>query len=179
MVPHNHPESNHRAMTDFVYSSPAWRKGGSAQVVNTALPVELAAAEYEERLIKAFAVTPGAVPHMDVVLLGMGEDGHIASLFPGAPELAYDITRDPVAVKAAARRMLDVTGRSLDGFRVRCVVPVSNAPKAPKERVSLTLSVINNAVDVRQHAAEAGPSGVLDGGRGGASQYKIHVLHTS
>ena len=58
------------------------------------------------------------VPVLDVVVLGIGEDGHVASLFPGHPALA---ARGPVAV------------------------PVHDAPKPPPDRVSLTLEVLRAA----------------------------------
>lgn len=54
---------------------------------------------------------------MDIVILGMGEDGHTASLFPGNPALEDR----------------------------RSVVPVYNAPKAPDKRVTLGLTVLGNA----------------------------------
>lgn len=54
----------------------------------------------------------------DVVLLGVGEDGHTASLFPGAPALA-------------AKR--------------RWVLPVEDAPKPPPRRLTLTLPFFNRA----------------------------------
>ena len=78
-----------------------------------AIPAELgaeaAAAEYAGLLAGA--------PALDMILLGMGEDGHTASLFPANAALTDK----------------------------RLAVPVFNAPKPPAERVSLGYAAINRA----------------------------------
>jgi 6-phosphogluconolactonase len=56
-------------------------------------------------------------PRFDIIHLGMGEDGHTASLFPGHPALKYETA----------------------------VVAVLNAPKPPPERLTLSLPVLNAA----------------------------------
>jgi len=67
-----------------------------------------------ERVTRALAVEfDGA---LDVLLLGMGEDGHIASLFPGFPQL----------------------------HATEAVVAVSNSPKPPPNRITLTLPMLRS-----------------------------------
>jgi 6-phosphogluconolactonase len=53
-------------------------------------PVELAAQLYLRQLNRYVPLARGGVPVFDVVLTGIGPDGHIFSLFPGSPGLALD-----------------------------------------------------------------------------------------
>ncbi len=89
------------------------------ELVHTALPVTQAAHDYADRLRGALP-GDGPSPVLDLVILGVGEDGHTASLFPRDAHLE-PVTSDPV------------------------VVPVIGAPRPPRERVSLTLQTINAA----------------------------------
>ncbi|WP_306209270.1 6-phosphogluconolactonase [Actinoplanes sp. RD1] len=77
-----------------------------------------AAARYASAL--AAAADGGAVPAFDVLMLGVGEDGHVASLFPEHP---------------------DATGTGT-------AIAVHNSPKPPPTRISLTLEAIRSATEV-------------------------------
>lgn len=53
-------------------------------------PVTLAAQRYAEELTRHILLARGGVPRFDVVLSGLGPDGHVLSIFPGSPALADD-----------------------------------------------------------------------------------------
>jgi len=82
------------------------------------------------RVMKAYE----SPPRFDLVLLGIGEDGHTASLFPGRNTLECD---------------------------KEWVVPVFDSPKPPPERITMTLVVINNARHVFFVAKGSGKAPVI------------------
>jgi 6-phosphogluconolactonase len=102
-------------------------------VDSTLRPPE-SAREYELRMAKIFRQLAGEWPRFDLILLGVGPDGHTASLFPGNPAVSET---------------------------ERWVAPVFGAPKPPPERVTLTLPVINRARQICFVATGADKAPVL------------------
>ena len=83
-VPPEHPESNYRMVLETLLSNvPIPQK--NVYRIKGELGPEEAAAAYESELRKYFVAA--SVPRFDLVLLGMGEDGHTASLFPDSAAL--------------------------------------------------------------------------------------------
>jgi 6-phosphogluconolactonase len=62
-------------------------------------PVALAAQHYAESITRHILLARGGVPRFDVLLTGLGPDGHILSIFPGSPALADDA---PIALAVPA-----------------------------------------------------------------------------
>jgi 6-phosphogluconolactonase len=86
------------------------------------------------------------VPRFDVLMLGIGPDGHVASLFPGQPAL-YEEDRTVVAVRGA--------------------------PKPPPVRLTLTLPAITAACEVWMVASGAEKAGAVRLALSGAGQVQV------
>jgi 6-phosphogluconolactonase len=85
-VPLDHPDSNYRMAREAglfskVPNDHVFRVHTEQKDANTA------ARDYEKTLLTFFSLYPGQFPRFDVVLLGVGPDGHTASLFPGTAAL--------------------------------------------------------------------------------------------
>jgi len=94
---------------------------------------EAAAARYAQTLAEAARPGTARLPHFDLLLLGVGEDGHVASVFPEHPA----------------------------AYETRPVAAVRGSPKPPPVRLTLTLPAINTAEEVWLIAAGAEKAGAV------------------
>jgi 6-phosphogluconolactonase len=135
-VPPDHPHSNFGLARQAFLSKVSLPPANVYPIPGTVVPPEAAAFQYEESLRLFFQKVGGLqFPVFDLLLLGLGQDGHTASLFPGDPALEEE------------RRW------------TRAVRVTSASPPVP--RITLTLPVINMARTVVFLVSGAGKKKVL------------------
>lgn len=134
-VPLDDPASNYALLRAQLFEHvdiPAAQIYPWAADANT--PPAAAAAAYQAKIAAVLRPADYELPQFDLILLGMGEDGHTASLFPGHP-------------------LLDKPG----GW----VAAITDSPKPPPNRITLTLPVINRARHVMFITTGAGKAETL------------------
>jgi 6-phosphogluconolactonase len=135
-VPPDHAESNARMVQEALIT-PAGIPQERVHRMRGELPPEGAAADYEHTLRGLFGQGL-AVPRFDIVLLGLGADGHTASLFPRSPALseqrAWVVSN---AVPSLAHVRLTLTYPVLNAARLVLFL-VSGPDKAAAAREVLT-----------------------------------------
>lgn len=138
-VPLDHEDSNYKLLQDELLSKiPA--SLGTPKVyaidVKHLDDVQELADTYEGALVRVFAAKDAVkLPAFDLILLGCGPDGHTCSLFPGHPLL-----------------------RETVGW----VLPISDSPKPPKARITLSLPVVHAAHKIAFVATGEGKGEVLE-----------------
>lgn len=125
---------------------------GHVYAINDALSAEGAADDYEtclKHLVKTNILEQSPVsgfPKFDLMLMGMGPDGHIASLFPGHP---------------------------LVQEKKKWVASITDSPKPPPERISFTLPVINASANIGLVVVGAGKASPVYSALGDVSNSEV------
>jgi 6-phosphogluconolactonase len=115
LVPPDHPESNYRMAFEAMLSKVPVPPENVHRIAGEHQDATQAADEYERALIEFFRLSRGEFPFFDLVLLGLGPDGHVASLFPGT-----------VALRERQRLVVANWVGQLDAERITMTPPVFN-----------------------------------------------------
>jgi len=147
-VPADHRESNFK-LADDAFMRKAALPGENIHRIKGEVGADQAALKYEQELRSFFETTP--FPVFDLIILGIGEDGHTASLFPGA-----------VALREQERFALPVP----------LAFPQLN-------RVTLTLPVLNHAAEILFLASGRAKAGVVQTivEKGNSEHYPAGLVH--
>ena len=156
-VPPDHPESNYRMVHEAMFShapkTTVLRMSGEK-------PAAEAAEEYEDTLAELFEAD---IPDLDLIFLGLGEDGHTASLFPHSPALketehlvaapwveklnAYRITMTLPILNNAQSVVFLVTGASKAEILREVIETDKNPDLYPAQAISPTNGAVSWFVD--------------------------------
>jgi 6-phosphogluconolactonase len=137
-VPLDHEDSNHRLVQEELLNKiPAGTSKPHVFPIDVKYldDVQELADQYEQTLVSRFAAKDSVrIPIFDLILLGCGPDGHTCSLFPGSPLL-----------------------RETDAW----ILPISDSPKPPPKRITLSLPVVSHGLKIGFVATGAGKKDVL------------------
>jgi 6-phosphogluconolactonase len=114
-VPADHSESNYRSAREFLLDKIGIPEENIHPIRPDSGSACLAADKYENEFKRFFTLLPGQTPRLDLVFLGMGEDGHVASLFPHSE-----------ALKERASLVTSAWVAKLDSYRITLTLPVLN-----------------------------------------------------
>lgn len=119
-VPPDSPDSNFLLAQNYLFL-PWGISSARVHRIPGELPPELAVRQARQELLRWAPLTPSGLPRFDTIFLGMGEDGHVASLFPGQD---FAATQPPPIYKAV------------------------RGPKPPPDRITLEMPVLAAAKNV-------------------------------
>ncbi|MHB1467602.1 MAG: 6-phosphogluconolactonase [Solirubrobacteraceae bacterium] len=144
-VPPDDEESNH-LLAERTLLSPARVPAKRVHRMLGELGPSEGAARYTEELTSAICAGESeAPPALDVVVLGIGTDGHVASLFPGAP--------------------------ALEAPQAEICLGVEDSPKPPAQRMTLSLSTLRAARRCVLLATGAGKADAMSAAMGAESRH--------
>lgn len=153
-VPPDDPDSNYRMAQEAMLAKIPVPTSNVFRVPTENPDADAAALSYEQTLRKFFSLEPGQMPRFDMILLGMGPDGHTASLFPESAALAEK-----------SRLVVANWVEKLKTSRITFTLPVLNAARC----VAFLVSGTDKAVVLR---------GVLQGDAPG-EQYPSKLVQPS
>lgn len=140
-VPPTSPRSNYKLAKESLLDAAPVPPENVYRMIGEAVDLDQAAREYEvllRKLLVGTTVFPREFPSFDVAVMGIGDDGHTASLFPG--EASVDV-RDrlvlsvPEAAEKGREARLSVTAPVIENVETVLVLAVGAKKKEPLQRI--------------------------------------------
>jgi 6-phosphogluconolactonase len=141
-VPQDNPDSNYRMARESLLSKVPIPSANIFPIPAENPDASTAAETYEQTLRKFFALAADDFPRFDLILLGLGPDGHTASLFP-----------ETAALQEQSRLVVANWVEKLKAFRITLTLPVLNAARA----VAFLVSGTDKAAALREVLEGNGP----------------------
>lgn len=151
-VPPDHPDSNYRMVNEALFSRVPLPKQNVHRILGEKSRAEEAAEEYELDLRRSFGE---AIPAFDLIFLGLGEEGHTASIFPYSP-----------ALNETERLVVAPFVEKLNAYRITMTLPVLNGGRSVvflvtgASKAEIVGEIINadnkaNKTDIERYPAQA------------------------
>lgn len=148
-VPPTHPDSNYQMANEAMLSKVPVPPGNIYRMATENPDAAAAADAYEKVLRKFFQLGPDGVPRFDLILLGLGPDGHTASLFPGT-----------AALQEKSRLVVANWVDKLKAYRLSLTLPVLNDARcvtflvSGTDKAAVLKSVLEENVPGEQYPAK-------------------------
>ena len=145
-VPPDHGRSNYGAAKRALLDAITIPEGNVHRMRGEASDLGIAASDYETTLRDTVKHKIAGIPSLDLVVLGVGDDGHTASLFPGEPIMhVTDRLVASVPANEAQQReaRLTLTTPVLENARATVIIVLGAAKHAPLERIWSTSGDVN------------------------------------
>jgi 6-phosphogluconolactonase len=135
-VPVTDPRSNYGAAKTALLDPAGVPPANVHRMRGEASDLDVAASDYDAELRETIKAKTSGLPSLDLVVLGIGEDGHTASLFPGDPAVhVTDRLVATVAANGAREARLTLTTPVLESARASVVVVLGASKHAALEQI--------------------------------------------
>lgn len=141
-VPPDHTDSNYKMACDAMFTKMCVAPDHVHRMEGETASLDDAARRYESEIRRIVPAQTGEIPQFDLILLGMGPDGHTASLFPGSPALDEKLNL-----------IIPAFGGPVPIWRLTFTYPILNAARA----VVITATGVSKAPALRRALDPADP----------------------
>jgi 6-phosphogluconolactonase len=135
-VPPTHERSNYAGAKNALLDPAHVPESNAHRMRGEASDLAIAAADYEAELRDTIKNKLSGLPSLDLLVMGIGDDGHTASLFPGDPTVHItDKLVASVPAKPEREARLTLTAPILENAKASVIIVLGKSKHAPLERI--------------------------------------------